>query len=168
MLYINNELMKLVRVGATRNGYAEVTVGPENVAVTQHSIPRAWLDDETSPAVLRGGNWYSHKVRGHMHFGGAPRPANVELQRLPVISISHLSQEAVQMLTDNGEQMQYLVTVATYTEGFFIRVHDGAEEDDWLPQSIRDVAVWAKKNRFEWVRLDRDAETIDGLTSYDC
>lgn len=173
-IYINNKLMNVVSRGAERNGYQKVVVAePGGPASAEHQIPYNFINDEQSGAVYTGGNWYSFKPRDEgVHLGEAPAiapvpaPAKLERMIVPVISTHHISYPVAQTLNTNKYRNSPYLVCAAYEEGFFIRVLDGQEESPDLPQCLRDVAAWAKKNRFDWVRLDRDAEQVDGLTSY--
>ena len=63
-IYINNQLMNVLGRGQTHNGFQAVKVGASNIPTAEHLIPVSFLDNERSPAVFTGGNWYSRQPRG--------------------------------------------------------------------------------------------------------
>ena len=114
-----------------------------------------------------GSYWHTEPEPVEVVESPAPTPrVVVERQVIPVISTSHLSLNANLWLDEWGSSHSALV-LAQYDCGYFLKVLDDHEEDTTLHQSIRDIAAWAKRNNFIWVRLDQDADQVDGLTSYD-
>lgn len=61
-IYINNKLKTVFGRGRALHRYQAVKVGEAGVPTAEHQIPVSFMDDEQSPAVYTGGNWYSCTV----------------------------------------------------------------------------------------------------------
>lgn len=88
---------------------------------------------------------------------------------LPVISTGHLTEEVAEALSKvlPGEDFYGYYCAVTGHGGF---VHFGdleADERGNLPACLRDVAEWAEREEFEWVRFDSDGDRIEGLPYYE-
>lgn len=162
-LYIDGKRMNIIGTPVPApHGFYKVRVGEASVPTAEHSIPALFMDG-THGRVLTGGcvySWQPDQVKEP-----APRRPAVELQVIPTLSNSHISGDAANWLIGIGDDHSALI-LAKYDAGWFLRVlldHDKVEE---IPQSIREVATWAKAQGYDWVRLDRDVNPIDGLTTY--
>lgn len=61
-LYIDNRKVRILRVGATRNGYTAVVVSADeysDVPVAEHQLPSDWLIAGQGQTVFTGGHRYS-------------------------------------------------------------------------------------------------------------
>lgn len=86
------------------------------------------------------------------------------MQAMPVISTGHLNErDAVRV---NCGAYQGPAWLGLY--GWIFAVLDDEPEnfDDGY-QSLRDVFAWARTQGFDYVRLDSDAEAVDGLATYE-
>ena len=116
----------------------------------------------------------------------------METHPIPVISISHLTREAAEYLTAHGDDNPWCVC-ATYQEGFFLYLDELEAYDPEsvhpdlaaavgrppMPRCLIDIrdflckqGLHAEENarplgRSCWIRLDRDADPVDGLPTYD-
>lgn len=104
----------------------------------------------------------------------------MEIHSLPVISTNHLTQEVSDTLTKDGNNNPWCAC-ASWENGFFLHLDDleaAVCEGDSTPQCLFDIRDWLRaknlvcthgdhKFRGDWVRLDRDADPVDDLPTYD-
>ncbi|MCK5532933.1 MAG: hypothetical protein KAI85_16970 [Halopseudomonas aestusnigri] len=89
-----------------------------------------------------------------------------EMMALPVISTAHLDAKTARWLTDSAEDCDW-ATVAPYAEGFYIHFNEQCPESQ-VPACAKHIAAWLKAQGFSgWVRLDSDADEVEGLPAYD-
>lgn len=95
----------------------------------------------------------------------------LEVVRMPVISTAHLTKEVAEILLKQGNDNPW-VPCANWEYGHFLYLDDpeareGEDEADiTCLYAIRD---WLREQGFtdSWVRLDCDAEPVEGLPTYD-
>lgn len=90
----------------------------------------------------------------------------LEISNIPVISISHITQEVSEALSTSPDDMWTLS--ASYPYGFFLYMQediDSLPED--TPQCLIDLYRWAQEQHFSWIRLDQDADVVQELPVYD-
>ncbi len=78
-----------------------------------------------------------------------------------VISTAHLAPGDVELLTDVAgvyEKGEY---------GYFVNIPAKEHQRDDLPQSLQDILDFGRDSQAEWVMIDRDAEIVDRLPTYD-
>lgn len=103
----------------------------------------------------------------------------MEIQQIPVISTSHLSQEVAEQLTAQGNNNPW-VSCASWDHGFFICTQklDDLENAAGAPQCLLDIKVWLASKAMpcsnsdstwqgDWVRLDGAGDKQDDLPVYD-
>ena len=78
------------------------------------------------------------------------------IMRVPVISTAHMPYY---------DALEKLDCVKALTqEGGFVWVGEDLEEDHWL----KPIAAWLLAHGFDhWVRFDADADTVDGLPTFE-
>ena len=80
---------------------------------------------------------------------------------VPVIAAQHLSSATFTCLaTECG------TLVAQYPHGVFVRVP--SLNPSGAPNDLVEVIEWARQRDYVWIRLDQDAEIVEGLASYWC
>ena len=95
----------------------------------------------------------------------------LEVLRVPVISTAHLTREVAGILESKGNDNPW-VPCAEWEYGFFLYLEDPeareeeSEADITCLYAIRD---WLREQGFKdcWVRLDCDADKVEGLPTYD-
>lgn len=104
--------------------------------------------------------------------GKPATPAPFQIDTLPVIAITHLTQEVADRLETQGDSNPW-VCCADWPHGMFIYV-GGVSESVKPPQCLRDLEHWVRQqNRLGhlddcwWVRLDGDAPQMEDLPVYD-
>ena len=91
----------------------------------------------------------------------------MEISKMLTISTTHISLASADLLDTKEERMETgLVVYEKGNYGWFIHV-DEFFELDATPEDIMNCIFVAKQNNCEWLCLDRDGETIDGLPVYD-
>lgn len=93
------------------------------------------------------------------------------MMSVPVLSTAHVSKatdDFIMMERDSTPWMR----CANYDMGYFISVPDSdlatcPKEMPPAPQDLKDIWAWARARDHDWVRLDSNAEVIDGLPTYD-
>lgn len=104
-----------------------------------------------------------------------------EIQRTLALSTVHIREEtSVKLFDSNGSLMQWkgelhsTVMLASVYElgeyGWLLHVLDDATTDDLRMEGLSDLADIAELARSlgcDWIRLDRDGPTYDGLPTYD-
>ena len=88
------------------------------------------------------------------------------IMKIPVLSTVHITPE-----TDSYLDNQSVLEVAAYDTGFFICFGEEPEEIEGfktLPQDLKDIAHWAEKNKYDWVRICGMAgDIIEDLPNYE-
>jgi len=104
----------------------------------------------------------------------------LEIHSLPVITTAHITQEVAALLTKEGNNNPWC-PCASWEHGFFLHLDElevRASETVTIPQCLYDIRNWLRaKNlrtahgnttsRADWVRLDQDADVVEGLPAYD-
>ncbi|MGE8063935.1 hypothetical protein [Pseudomonas sp. NPDC089569] len=104
----------------------------------------------------------------------------MEIHSLPVISTAHVTQEVADRLTKEGNNNPWC-PCASWEHGFFLHLDEleARESDDvTIPQCLIDIRDWLRAKdlrntcgdsttRADWVRLDQDCDTVEGLPTYD-
>lgn len=80
------------------------------------------------------------------------------IYRVPFVSTAHVAQGTMEMLTSSIEGGDR--PGAVYEEGIWLRVNEVDLEND--PPELRTLLDWARRQKFEHIRLDRDGDTIEG------
>lgn len=167
IIFIDDKPMRVISVKDARYGFKKVKVGAGGVPTAEHSIPARFMDDPKSGACMTGGCVYSWQAKTPKAVPVASVLPPLETMRIPIISTNHLSAEAKAFLETYSARAADMLWTAEYGDGFFVLFKESCEEDSSLPQSIRDVATWAASRGYLWVRFDRGAAKVDGLTTYD-
>lgn len=96
----------------------------------------------------------------------------LEIHHLPVISTQHLTEDVAKQLAD--AKPQSWPPCATWPNGFFIFLDDLESHDGPVAQCLVDIRNWLRGiedsgaiNNARWVRLDGDADPVEGLPVYD-
>ncbi|MGG3471642.1 hypothetical protein ABES02_29765 [Neobacillus pocheonensis] len=101
---------------------------------------------------------------------------HIPIVQMLTISTGHISEETNKLLLDHGpDDPLAMLPIVFYQKsgyGFFIVVPDDPEDPDMynmegVPDDLRAVLVYARENLCSWVMLDRDADFIEDLPSYD-
>lgn len=96
-----------------------------------------------------------------------------EVLCVPVISTAHVTEADMERLTDAIRSDS--IPGAAYAEGAWVwvpsspdRVGEDDDEETYegMPSVLR-VVRWARKQGFHFVRLDRDADEVSDLPSYE-
>lgn len=93
----------------------------------------------------------------------------METLTIPVISTAHLTKEVAQLLTDKGDENPH-ISCAAWQYGYFLYLDEPEIPEGGADiQCLIDIRDWLRRNRFSdcWVRLDCDADAVDGLPTYD-
>lgn len=86
----------------------------------------------------------------------------METETMPVISTGHVSKKTDYLLS-TGEIRTYM----RGPYGWILYVHPDQDlEPGYWPEELAAVADWARKQGFEYVLFDRDADTVEGLPIY--
>ncbi len=83
---------------------------------------------------------------------------------LPILSTAVLSEESGGKLL-NGEYPW--MQVAQYETGFFLKIDKRPDYFGEQPDDLNKLIEWSVARSFEWVRLDADGDSADGLDEYD-
>ena len=100
--------------------------------------------------------------------------ATLEVHTIPVISSGHLTKEVAERLDQDAANWS---GGANYQGcGFFLYLDEPSASSDSepVPQCLLDIRDWRRRLEKEglldnnhWVRLDCDAETVEGLPVYE-
>lgn len=98
---------------------------------------------------------------------------SLEIHGIPVISTAHITREVASRL--DSEHQNWCACAVYRDVGFFLFLDElPSTEEDPVPQCLLDIRDWRMKLESEgkldnsrWVRLDCDADTVEGLTTYD-
>jgi hypothetical protein len=103
----------------------------------------------------------------------AQEKADAWVMRVPVLGTSHMKEDTAANLADMfmiGQNV-YALDVAPYRFGCFLHVPDTDEPpetaEEPIPEDLLAIFAWCRKERIEWVRLDRDGDVIADLPVYD-
>lgn len=98
---------------------------------------------------------------------------DVEIHTIPAISTAHLTKEVAERLTAEGNKNPWC-PCAAWDYGYFLFLDELEASDGEVPQCLLDTRDWLRNledrgilGSSRWVRLDRDADTVDGLPTYD-
>lgn len=105
--------------------------------------------------------------------GHTPALAPFQMDTLPIISITHLTQEVANKLEEEGDDNPW-VGCAEWPYGMFIYVGGVSELENKPPKCLLDLEHWVKhQHRLGylddccWVRLDGDAPQMEDLPVYE-
>lgn len=89
------------------------------------------------------------------------------VMRVPVISTAHITPAVGQELHEllPGEEF-YDTPCMGGAHGSMLYCADTDNLPEDAPQCLRDVLAWARGEGFDWVRLDADGDSIDGLPEF--
>lgn len=93
----------------------------------------------------------------------------LEVRRFVVISTGHVTEKTARFL-DTTPAPQWPFAGGQYGDyGWFVYAHDencgvGA---DAIPDDLFDVMTWARRSGFDYILLDCDGETVDGLATHE-
>ena len=79
---------------------------------------------------------------------------------------SHVSKETNDFLAGAAGENSIGQTVAEYEYGYFVSVPPEAEYDASVPYDLRSVLDYARAKGCALLRLDADANTVDGLPTF--
>lgn len=87
------------------------------------------------------------------------------------ISTSHISEDTNNILTMVAKTNDFHFTVAEYEYGYFVGVPNVDNDPDFkyqdeVPEDLRKVLDFARKNKCLIVRLDADADQCDDLPTF--
>ncbi len=86
-----------------------------------------------------------------------------EIRKILVRSTAHLTPATLASLNAGTDQSPYSVDPVSY--GFLLYAHD--ERPDGAPDDVWAICVKARELGCDYVKLDCDAETLDGLEAFD-
>lgn len=98
---------------------------------------------------------------------GAHKAHGVEMQAMPVISISHLDAQTAKDLSEEGDAFSWCVCAPDAHSIFFHPFDREQLIAAEVPDCILAVADWMAANGFTWVRLDPHADAVASLPTYD-
>lgn len=88
----------------------------------------------------------------------------VELMSVPVISTGHICQRTADLLA----MRRIKATVIDWMDyGWLFVVNEDEQDDELLPVDLQTLYRWARQEGYAYLRLDQDADTVDGLPTYD-
>ena len=97
---------------------------------------------------------------------------SLEVHTIPVISTAHITREVAERL--DSEHQNWCACSVYRDVGFFLYLDEPDGSDEPVPQCLLDIRDWrmrlereGKLDNSRWVRLDCDADTADGLPTYD-
>ena len=97
---------------------------------------------------------------------------DLEIHTIPVISTAHITREVANRL--DSEHQPWCACACYRDVGFFLYLDEHSDMDEPVPQCLLDIRDWrmslereGKLDNCRWVRLDCDADTVDGLPTYD-
>lgn len=88
------------------------------------------------------------------------------------LSTAHITEQTAEWIDDNlvfqntnilGTDMN-IIAYQKGDYGWFIPL---GQDFDLVPADLKQVIEKAKQLKCDWIMLDRDAETVDGLRTYD-
>ena len=99
--------------------------------------------------------------------------ATLEVHNIPVISTSHLTKDVAARLDQDAST--WCGGAGYQGCGYFLYLDEpSAPEAESVPQCLLDIRDWrmqlekeGKLDNSRWVRLDWDADTVDGLRVYE-
>lgn len=93
----------------------------------------------------------------------------MQTMTIPVISTAHITKEVAARLTEEGDKNPWVIC-APYEYGYFLWIND---RENYNPDSVPEclLSIIDKLSTPTaigvWVRLDSDADPLDGLPVYD-
>lgn len=109
------------------------------------------------------GRVYPLDDREHAHLAGEPEH---EVMRVLVLSIAHVQQHTMELIESEGAD----TATAVSRYGVFKHVPDKEYERECLedePKELRAIYAYCRTHGFEWIRLDSDGPTVEGLPVYE-
>lgn len=98
---------------------------------------------------------------------------SLEIHKIPCISTAHLTKEVAEQLEHERDDNPWC-PCAAWPHGFFLFLDDLEVNDEEAPQCLVDIRDWLRNlecqstvDNSRWVRLDCDAERVEGLAAYD-
>lgn len=89
----------------------------------------------------------------------------MHVMKIPVLSTAHITEDADDWLANAHDVW---AIVASYEGGHFVSIAlYNVEMLSELPAKLVDVLKWAKKNKHDWIRLDRDGDIVPKLPQYE-
>lgn len=85
----------------------------------------------------------------------------------PLISTAHITEDTNNWADELSllDRNNYMIIPMLY--GFMVYVGEDESESKNFPEDLQAVLAWARTRGFQWVRLDRDADTVEELNTYD-
>jgi hypothetical protein len=101
----------------------------------------------------------------------------VSTHEIPVISTAHITLEVATRLDAENDRNPWC-PCAAWSYGYFLYLDEPEAGLTEPPQCLLDIRDWLRKQPMQvdgrlgtpgscWVRLDSDAEKVDGLPTYD-
>ncbi|CAM5277496.1 hypothetical protein ATER59S_00342 [Aquamicrobium terrae] len=92
-----------------------------------------------------------------------------ETHRFVVLSTAHVTAATARLLNDTRAEDWPCAGGPYGNYGWFVYAHEenlqvGARA---IPDDLFGIMQWARKLRFKYILLDCDADTVDGLATYD-
>lgn len=91
--------------------------------------------------------------------------ATLEFEKVLVLCTTHIPKYAADLLDADDGCADYPIVRLKWAYGWM--VHTGAYLENSVPVELRAVLRFAKDRDCDWVRLDRDAATIEALPTWD-
>ncbi len=89
------------------------------------------------------------------------------LESMMTLSTAHITQEVADELLEDAYSCQ-LIYYPKSEYGYFLCVlEDELENENSLPECLKDILACARSKGVQWVMLDRDADTIPELPVFD-
>lgn len=97
-------------------------------------------------------------------------PPELEIHRLLVLSLSHLTPRAAKLLIHRTRESRSLgrgIHCDKFVYGFHLILAEDDPEEEWLDPSIRDIVTFAREHNCTHVRMDDDGPEVEGLQIYE-
>ena len=87
------------------------------------------------------------------------------MDAIPVISTSHIHPNTAGFLMRRSIRLE--IPIAPYAQGFFLYVPEARVDLTWAGPDLLALFKWARGEGYGWVRLDADADLVEGLDNYE-
>lgn len=96
---------------------------------------------------------------------------DIEVMQVGCISIAHLTEQDVWQCSNLVHDARCALAIAEdkYSVWLHVETRNADEARRLRLNSVADVIEWAcqHERNMSWIRLDRDAELVEGLAAYD-
>lgn len=120
-------------------------------------------------AMMGGSGWSVNATPAEVELilAGPPEPKDyLEISNTLLVSTSHITKDMAQRL--ENRDLSIIDTTSVYEKGEYgWWLYVQTEDDEAWPPELTALMRLARANRCEWLCLDRDGPTIEGMVTYE-